>query len=267
MVKSVFMTAGRSFASCLLWIAISMALAAQGRRSSETGLYEGGSIGFPCAMGVKTLYVGLRSGGTHPGTYPIPDDPDTIRRRTPTVPLLLLRAGPSPALIKEGYIFVFQGCGGAGFMSEGDFKVDDAVPEAARKRPADVDESTDTYDTIEWPLDKRPAQQRPGGHVRAFPILGSTRRQLSRTRIPRSRAGVAAKRRWRTTILATTFTTNGAFLAPPHFQFHKLVWTARASGPTTAYPPGLQSTQAPTTGTSFFLQTGPIGKCKRQVLP
>jgi putative CocE/NonD family hydrolase len=58
--------------------------------------------------------------------------------------------GPSPLLMKEGYIFVYQDVRGR-WMSEGNFKW--MTPYKAHKTsPTDVDESTDTYDTIEWLL-------------------------------------------------------------------------------------------------------------------
>jgi putative CocE/NonD family hydrolase len=62
--------------------------------------------------------------------------------------------GPSPAFAQEGYIFVYQDVRGR-YMSEGDFKW--MTPYITKKTGAnDVDESTDTYDTIEWLLKKIP---------------------------------------------------------------------------------------------------------------
>ena len=56
--------------------------------------------------------------------------------------------GPSPLFQKEGYIFVYQDVRGR-FMSEGEFV--NVRPHRAKKSgPADIDESTDTYDTIDW---------------------------------------------------------------------------------------------------------------------
>lgn len=56
--------------------------------------------------------------------------------------------GPGVAFEKEGFIFVFQDVRGRN-MSEGDFV--DVRPHLATKRGAkDTDESTDTYDTIQW---------------------------------------------------------------------------------------------------------------------
>lgn len=58
------------------------------------------------------------------------------------------RIGPADALAMDGYIFVVQDVRGC-WMSEGDFV--NMTPHVADKRgPSDVDESTDTYDTIEW---------------------------------------------------------------------------------------------------------------------
>jgi putative CocE/NonD family hydrolase len=58
--------------------------------------------------------------------------------------------GPSPLFADEGYIVVYQDVRGR-WMSEGMFE--DMRPHLDRKTgPKDVDESTDTYDTIEWLL-------------------------------------------------------------------------------------------------------------------
>ncbi len=56
--------------------------------------------------------------------------------------------GPSPLFQNEGYIFVYQDVRGR-LMSEGTFM--DMRPHKAKKNgPADIDESSDTYDTIDW---------------------------------------------------------------------------------------------------------------------
>jgi putative CocE/NonD family hydrolase len=59
--------------------------------------------------------------------------------------------GPSDLFTREGYIFVIQDVRGR-FMSEGEFV--NMTPHAADKRSdEDIDESSDTYDTIEWLLE------------------------------------------------------------------------------------------------------------------
>jgi len=62
--------------------------------------------------------------------------------------------GPTQLLAEEGYIFVYQDVRGC-FMSEGEFV--NMRPHVADKTgELDVDESTDTYDTIEWLLENVP---------------------------------------------------------------------------------------------------------------
>src|SRR5438093_1157325 len=85
-------------------------------------------------------------------TYPI------LMTRTPYGvapygPASYLARAPSP-FTTEGYIFVLQDVRGR-FMSEGEFKW--MTPYIDKKQKAgDVDESTDTYDTIEWLLKNVP---------------------------------------------------------------------------------------------------------------
>lgn len=56
--------------------------------------------------------------------------------------------GPSPAFVTEGYIFAYQDVRGK-FMSEGEF-VNMRPHKEGKKTNAEIDESTDTYDTVEW---------------------------------------------------------------------------------------------------------------------
>src|SRR5262245_52828181 len=56
---------------------------------------------------------------------------------------------PNPEFAKKGYIFAYQDVRGR-WMSEGDFV--NMRPINPRKGPKDTDESTDTYDTIDWLL-------------------------------------------------------------------------------------------------------------------
>ncbi len=57
--------------------------------------------------------------------------------------------GPSKLLMQEGYIFVYQDVRGK-HMSEGHYE--DMRPFNPNKKGKDVDEASDTYDTIEWLL-------------------------------------------------------------------------------------------------------------------
>lgn len=74
---------------------------------------------------------------------------------------LTSRLGPSEELEQSGYIFVLQDVRGC-YMSEGEFV--NMTPHIAHKRgPTDVDESSDTYDTIEWLLGNIPNNNRRVG--------------------------------------------------------------------------------------------------------
>jgi hypothetical protein len=55
--------------------------------------------------------------------------------------------GPSPLFAEAGYIIVYQDVRGR-WMSEGVFE--HVRPHNPKKGPRDIDESTDTYDTIDW---------------------------------------------------------------------------------------------------------------------
>ena len=55
--------------------------------------------------------------------------------------------GPSPLFTKAGYIFAYQDVRGR-WMSEGEYV--NMRPHNPDKKANDIDESTDTYDTIEW---------------------------------------------------------------------------------------------------------------------
>jgi len=61
------------------------------------------------------------------------------------------KLGPAKEYVRDGYIFVYQDVRGK-YMSEGEFV--NMTPHVPHKSaPSDVDESSDTYDTIEWLLE------------------------------------------------------------------------------------------------------------------
>lgn len=57
------------------------------------------------------------------------------------------KLGPNPYLMNDKYIFVYQDVRGR-YMSEGTFT--NMTPQVDHRTKKDVDESTDTYDTIDW---------------------------------------------------------------------------------------------------------------------
>jgi putative CocE/NonD family hydrolase len=58
--------------------------------------------------------------------------------------------GPSPAFLREGFIFVYQDVRGR-YLSEGAF-LETTPHKEGKKTPREVDESSDTFDTVEWLL-------------------------------------------------------------------------------------------------------------------
>src|SRR2546428_5502685 len=70
--------------------------------------------------------------------------------------------GPSPLFGKEGYIFVYQDIRGR-WMSQGTF-VNVRPHNPAKKGPQDIDESSDTYDTIDWLVKNVPNHNGKVGH-------------------------------------------------------------------------------------------------------
>ncbi|HET9241109.1 MAG TPA: CocE/NonD family hydrolase [Oligoflexus sp.] len=121
------------------------------RAQSIRSQYSKFEYRIPMRDGVRlftSVYVPVNAGPAK--TYPI------LMVRTPysVAPYGLdrykSRLGPSQDYEKEGFIFVFQDVRGK-HMSEGTFV--NVRPHRAQKRSkADIDESTDTYDTIAWLL-------------------------------------------------------------------------------------------------------------------
>jgi putative CocE/NonD family hydrolase len=95
----------------------------------------------------KKLFTSVYVPKDHSKDYPI------LIKRTPYsckpygVDQYADNLGPSPLFVKAGYIFVTQDVRGR-WMSEGEFV--NMRPHSAMKKDQEIDESTDTYDTIEW---------------------------------------------------------------------------------------------------------------------
>jgi putative CocE/NonD family hydrolase len=77
------------------------------------------------------------------------------------------KLGPNVILMNEKYIFVYQDARGR-YKSEGDFR--EMTPAIAQKKSnQDVDESSDTYDTIEWLLKNTDSNGKVGMYGISFP--------------------------------------------------------------------------------------------------
>ncbi len=158
--------------------------------------------------------------------------------------------GPSEVILREGYIFVLQDVRGR-FMSEGTFV--NMTPHVADKQtPQDIDESSDTYDTIEWLLANVPNHNGsvgmwgisyPGfyaaaGMIDAHPALKAVSPQ----------APIAD---W----WYDDFHHHGAFFLPHAFNFLAVFGLPRPA-PTTEWGPRFQ--HGTSDGYQWFLDLGPL---------
>jgi uncharacterized protein len=147
----------RSLAPALLTTALlvtSVLRAQQSGSPEETAYirehYSKREVVIPMRDGTK-LYTIIYSPKDSAKTYPI------LLNRTPYgigpymgFDQLKASLGPSFAFVKEGYIFAYQDVRGR-FMSEGRF-VNMTPHREDKPTPQETDESTDTFDTIDWLL-------------------------------------------------------------------------------------------------------------------
>jgi hypothetical protein len=146
-------TRRRRLASIALGVALaSSALGGQGQDYVKAN-YTKYEYRIPMRDGVK-LFTSVYVPKDHAQAYPI------LLNRTPYsvspygADSCKNSLGPSDLFMRDGYIFVYQDVRGR-MMSEGEFA--DMRPHLNVKTgPKDIDESSDTYDTIEWLLKNLP---------------------------------------------------------------------------------------------------------------
>jgi len=165
--------------------------------------------------------------------------------------------GPSPLFAKEGFIFVYQDVRGR-LMSGGDFKW--MTPYKPRKSgPQDIDESTDTYDTIEWLLKNVPNNNGrvgmwgisfPGHYVAQAIIAAHPALKAASPQAPMAD-------NW----LGDDMHHNGAFFLPHAFNFISSFGRPRP-GPTTTSPPRIN--HGTPDGYKFFLEMGPLPNANKK---
>jgi uncharacterized protein len=168
--------------------------------------------------------------------------------------------GPSPAFAKEGYIFVYQDVRGR-WMSEGEFV--NMRPQNPDKRgPKDIDESTDTYDTIDWLLKtvknhngkvgltgiSYPGFYTAAGMIDAHPALKAASPQ-------------APINDW---FVGDDFHHNGVLFLPHCFNFMANFGKPRPA-PTTTFP-YLKFEHGTPDGYDFFLKMGPLANADTRYL-
>jgi uncharacterized protein len=153
--------------------------------------------------------------------------------------------------LKENYIMVTQDVRGR-WMSEGNF-VDVRPYNPNKKNTTDIDESTDTYDTIDWLVKNI---QGNNGSVGVFgisyPGFYSTMAALSNHPALKAVSPQAPVTEW---FLGDDFHHNGAFMLMDGFNFYSSFGKPRPT-PTTVGPKGF--TLPTKDNYDFFLRTGAL---------
>ncbi len=167
--------------------------------------------------------------------------------------------GPSEQFQKDGFIFVYQDARGR-YMSEGDFQqVRPFVPD--KKSPKEVDESTDTYDTIEWLLKNVPNNNgragmvgvsQPGFHVAASIINSHPALKAASPQAPTADY-----------YMGDDVYHNGAFMLGANFGFYSS-FVPRTDGPTPPKP-ALRFDPGTPDMYDFFLHAPPLTRMNQEL--
>ena len=157
--------------------------------------------------------------------------------------------GPSEKYEQEKFIFVYQDVRGR-YLSEGEFV--NMRPHIANKSGDQIDESSDTYDTIEWLVNNIPQNNgRAGQWGISYPGFYSSAGCIDSHPALKAVSPQAPIADW----FFDDFHRNGAFVLPMGFNFFSS-FGVRRDKPTTARQPGFKHTTKD--GYQFFLDLGPL---------
>jgi hypothetical protein len=167
--------------------------------------------------------------------------------------------GPSQHFEKEGFIFVYQDARGR-YMSEGEFQ--QVRPHYPNKRgPKEIDESTDTYDTIEWLLKNIPNNNGKAGMIG----ISQPGFHVAASMIDSHPALVAASPQAPTAdyYLGDDVYHNGAFMLAANFWFYS-GFRPRGGEPQPPRP-RIRFDPATPDGYDFFLNLGPLAEANQKL--
>jgi len=172
--------------------------------------------------------------------------------------------GPSgnPKFAESGFIFVYQDARGR-FNSEGEFT--EMTPHKdVKKSNKDVDESTDSYDTIDWLIKNIPHNNgRVGIYGTSYPGFYTTASCID----PHPALKVCSPQAPMTDIAkGDDEYHNGAFFLGANFSFYQSFGRTPRNpslGPDPTYPRPPMGNDA----YKFFLEMGPVGPGSRKYLP
>jgi putative CocE/NonD family hydrolase len=159
--------------------------------------------------------------------------------------------GPSEHFQKEKFIFVYQDVRGK-FMSEGEW-VEVRPYKPKKNGPKDVDESTDTYDTIEWLLKNVPNNNgRVGMWGISYPGFYTSMGVIDAHPALKAASPQAPIADW---FIGDDFHHNGALFLPHAFDFFATLGKPRPA-PTPNFPE--RFVHGTPDGYRFFLDLGPL---------
>jgi putative CocE/NonD family hydrolase len=165
--------------------------------------------------------------------------------------------GPSAAFATEGYIFVYQDVRGR-MMSEGQFE--DVRPHNPNKKgAAQVDENSDSYDTIEWLLKNIPNHNgRVGIWGISYPGFYTSMAIIDSHPAIKAASPQAPIADW---FIGDDFHHNGTLFLPHAFNFYSGFGLPRPK-PTTEFPPPFK--HGTPDGYQFFLEMGPLANANKK---
>jgi putative CocE/NonD family hydrolase len=167
--------------------------------------------------------------------------------------------GPSEHFQKEKFIFVYQDVRGK-FMSEGDF-VDMRPYKATKAGPKDIDETTDTYDTIEWLVKNLPNNNgRVGMWGISYPGFYTSMGVIDAHPALKAASPQAPIADW---FIGDDFHHNGALFLPHAFNFFSSFGKPRPKS-TTEFPE--RFVHGTPDGYRFFLDLGPLANANTKYL-
>jgi putative CocE/NonD family hydrolase len=167
--------------------------------------------------------------------------------------------GPSENFQKEKFIFVYQDVRGK-FMSEGEWvEVRPYIPK--KNGPKDIDESSDTYDTIEWLLKNVPNNNgRVGMWGISYPGFYTSMGVIDAHPALKAASPQAPIADW---FIGDDWHHNGTLFLPHAFNFYATLGKPRPE-PTKEFPP--RFVHGTPDGYRFFLDMGPLANANTKYL-
>jgi uncharacterized protein len=208
-------------------------------------------------------YIKMRDGINLFTTIYIPKD------QTKTYPILITRTPysvkpygenkypealvPSMLFVKEGYVFVYQDVRGR-WMSEGKFE--DVRPyNPDKKTKNDIDESSDTYDTVDWLIKNVPSNNgRVGIYGISYPGFYATASLPGAHPAVKAVSPQAPVTDW---FIGDDFHHNGAFFLSDAFSFYSVFGVPRPKPITPDKGPKPFEYYTPD-NYKFYLELGPL---------